>query len=167
MLAGRRMGRDEALAVLGSTDDELLPLLCAAFMVRRARFGMRVSLHVIRNARSGGCEEDCAYCSQAAGSRAGVEAYPLQPADQLVEGARHAHAVGAIRYCIVTSGRSAAPADLASLCEAVRRIKREIPLQVCVSLGLLGEAEARQLKAAGVDRYNHNLETSARFFPSP
>jgi len=166
VLGGGAIERSEALAVLVSHDDELLGLLHAAFLVRRHHFGRRVSLHVIRNAKSGGCTEDCAYCSQSGASASGVASYPLQGEDELLAGARSAHAIGAIRYCIVTSGRRLAPAESAGLCRAVQRIKAELPLSLCTSLGLLDADQARQLKAAGVDRYNHNLETSERFFPS-
>jgi biotin synthase len=86
--------------------------------------------------------------------------------EELIEGARKAHGMGAKRYCIVTSGRGPSKRDINHVCEVVRKIKTEIPIQVCTSLGLLTEEPARQLKDAGVDRYNHNLESSKAFFPS-
>ena len=166
VLAGDVVCRDDARSVLASPDDELLAVLHAAFLVRRRRFGREVTLHVIRNAKSGACGEDCAYCSQSAASTADIPCYPLQTAEQLLAGARDAMATGAVRYCIVTSGRSPSPADLAHICRAVRQIREAFPLQICVSMGIIGLDQARQLKAAGVHRYNHNLETSERFFPS-
>jgi len=166
VLSGGAVRREEALAVLRSSEDDLLGLLDAAFAVRRRYFGRTVSLHVIRNAKSGACGEDCAYCSQSAESRATVPCYPLQKEEELVNGAREAQALGAVRYCIVTSGRCASDDDIRAICRAVRRIKKEFPLSLCVSLGIIGAEQAAQLKAAGVDRYNHNLETSERFFPS-
>ena len=165
VLAGRALARAEALAVLEAPDDELLALLDAAFRVRRKHFGRKVNLHVIRNARSGGCSEDCAFCSQSAVSRAPIETYPLQSADELVSGARAAAELGAVKYCLVTSGRQPSAATLAAVCAAARRIAPELPIRLCVSLGALTDEQARQLKAAGVTRYNHNLETSRRFFP--
>lgn len=165
VLAGGSLGRDEALEVLNSGEHELLGLLQAAFLVRERHFQRKVSLHVIRNARSGGCSEDCAYCSQSSLSTSTVPNYPLQDEEDLVQGAREALKLGAIRYCMVTSGRSPSPADLARITKAVRRIKQESPLSVCVSLGILTEGQAVELKAAGVDRYNHNLESSERFYP--
>lgn len=166
VLAGEGMRSEEALALLKSDEDELLPVLHAAFLLRRHYFGRKVSLHVIRNAKSGGCSEDCAYCSQSSVSTGAVPNYPLQSEEELVQGAREALELGAIRYCIVTSGRSPSPADLDRITKAVRRIKQESPISICVSLGILTDAQAQELKGAGVDRYNHNLESSERFYPA-
>ncbi|MCX6998318.1 MAG: biotin synthase BioB [Kiritimatiellaeota bacterium] len=163
--AGRVLTRPAALAVLQAPDDELLAVLDAAFHVRRKYFGRKVNLHVIRNARSGGCSEDCAFCSQSAVSSAPIEQYPLQSADELVAGARAAADVGAVKYCIVTSGRQPSAEVLAAVCAAARRIVQELPIRLCVSLGVLNAGQAQELKAAGVARYNHNLETAQRFFP--
>ncbi|MEI6563556.1 MAG: biotin synthase BioB [bacterium] len=166
VLAGEGLQRDEALAILKSDENELLGLLNAAFLLRHHYFARKVSLHVIRNAKSGGCSEDCAYCSQSSASTGVVPCYPLQSEEELLQGAREAREMGAIRYCIVTSGRSPSPEVLERIARAVRRIKRESPLSICVSLGILTDGQAAELKAAGVDRYNHNLETSEQFFPT-
>src|SRR5207245_6904874 len=83
----------------------------------------------------------------------------------MVEGARRAAQSKAIRYCIVISGRGPLDRELAEISEAVREIKGTVPVQVCCSLGLLTEDDARRLKAAGVDRINHNLNASERFHP--
>jgi len=157
---------EQALAVLQSADDELLEVMQAAFEVRRRYFGRGVVLQVLRNAKSGQCSEDCAFCSQSAHSTAPIVRYPLQAVDDIVQGAREARTLGALRYCVVLSGRSPADATLDAICEAAQRIKREAPIQLCTSLGLITRAQAERLKAVGVDRFNHNLETSARFFPS-
>jgi biotin synthase len=90
----------------------------------------------------------------------------MQSVEQIMEGAREAHKLTAVRYCIVTSGRTPSEKDLATICEAARLIKREVPVQICASLGLLSEEQAKRLKNAGVDRYNHNLESSERFYSS-
>lgn len=164
VLGGQLPRREQALAVLQSGDDELLAVLQAAFTVRRRYFGRDVTLHVIRNAKSGACSEDCSYCSQSASASSGVSCYSMQTVETIVEGARSAKAIGAYRYCVVASGRAPAGRELQTICEAARRIKREIPIQICTSLGLLTPDQARQLKAAGVDRYNHNLETSKRHY---
>src|SRR5262249_10930015 len=92
--------------------------------------------------------------------------YPLQSVDQIVEGARRAKRARAWKYCVVTATRGPSRRDLDTICEAVRRIKAEIDITVCTSLGNLTEDKARRLKEAGVDRFNHNLETSARMYPS-
>ncbi len=166
VLAGEAMSRDEAMTVLKSEENELLNLLHAAFLLRQHYFDRKVSLHVIRNAKSGDCSEDCSYCSQSSASTGVVPCYPLQSEEELLQGAKEAHEMGAIRYCIVTSGRSPAREDLDRIIRAVKRIKREFPLSICVSLGILTDTQAHEIKAAGVDRYNHNLESSERFFPN-
>lgn len=164
VLAGGRIGKEQALVVLESGEDELLAVLHAAFEIRQRHFGRDVTLHVIRNAKSGACSEDCAYCSQSASAEPSVDCYPMQTVERIVEGARAARALGAYRYCVVTSGRAPAAKELETICEAARRIKSEVPIQLCTSLGLLTSGQARQLKQAGVDRYNHNLETSERHY---
>ena len=166
ILEGGALERKEALKVLESDDNELLAVLDAAFAIRRYYFGRDVSLHVIRNAKSGSCSENCSFCSQSAISESDIPRYPILSVEELLDGARKAHGMRAKRYCIVTSGRGPSSKELDQICNAARKIKDEIPVQICTSLGLLTEEQAIQLKAAGVDRYNHNLESSERFFPS-
>jgi len=166
VLAGGVPTRAEALAALEADPDELLELLAAAFRVRLKHHGRGVRLHVLRNAKSGMCRENCAFCSQAIGAYSGVNRYQLQSVEQLVEGARKAHAMQAVKYCIVTATRGPSERELDVICEAVRQIKGEMPIRICTSLGLLTDAQADRLAAAGVDRFNHNLETSRTFFPS-
>jgi biotin synthase len=165
-LAGVAPNSDDALAVLASSDDELLAVLHAAFRIRSHFHGRDVRIHVLRNAKSGLCPEDCAFCSQSVGHATGVERYQLQSVDQLVEGAREAARMGAVKYCMVTSTRGPSARDLETICAAVRQIKAEVNINVCTSLGLLKEGQAEQLAAAGVDRFNHNLESSRRHFPA-
>jgi biotin synthase len=166
VLTGRPLSHDKALAIMESSDDELLAVLDAAFTIRRHYFGRGVSIHVIRNAKSGSCSENCSFCSQSAVSESEIPKYPMQSVEQILEGAREAHKLTAIRYCIVTSGRTPSEKDLETICEAARLIKREVPVQICTSLGLLSKEQAKRLKNAGVDRYNHNLESSERFYSS-
>ncbi len=164
-LAGLPLTRAEALSVLRADDDELLPLLHAAFRVRQAAFGKLVKLNMLVNAKSGICPEDCGYCSQSIVSTAPIAKYSFLSADVLVEGAREAWARRARTYCIVASGRRPSPRELRRVAEAARRIKAEMPMKICACLGLLTEEQARFLKEAGVDRYNHNLNTSAGHHP--
>lgn len=163
--AGGAPTREEALRVLQADHDEVLALLDAAFRLRRRHHGRGVRLHVLRNAKSGMCRENCSFCSQAIGAYSGVERYRLQTVEELVEGARKAHAMQAVKYCMVTATRGPSARELEVICEAVRQIKAEIPINICTSLGLLSDAQARQLAEAGVNRFNHNLETSRAFFP--
>jgi biotin synthase len=158
--------RDECRAVLQSPDEDLLELLHAAYRVRRRYFGNTVRLQMLINAKSGACQEDCHYCSQSAVSSAAIDRYGLLSPDRMVEGATQAAAAKAQRYCIVISGRSPLDREIEEIATAVRAIKRTVPIQVCCSLGLLSEPHARQLKAAGVDRINHNLNTSEAYHAS-
>jgi biotin synthase len=160
---GKILTREECLAVVGSHDDRMLELLHAAFTVRQRYFGRKVRLQMLLNAKSGACLEDCGYCSQSALSTAAIDHYGLLPKADMVEGARRAAAAKAQRYCIVISGRSPLDREVAEIAEAVRAIKHESSIQVCCSLGLLNETQARRLKAAGVDRINHNLNTSETY----
>ncbi|AUS09867.1 biotin synthase BioB [Laceyella sacchari] len=160
-LAGERLSLEEGLAVLKAPDDEVLPLLQAAFRVRRTYFGKKVKLNMIMNAKSGLCPEDCGYCSQSIVSTAPIEKYTLLKKDQLIAGAKEAQRRKAGTYCIVASGRGPTKGELEEVIAAVKEIKQEMPLKICACLGILTEEQAHQLKEAGVDRYNHNLNTSA------
>ena len=121
---------------------------------------------MLQNAKSGACQEDCHYCSQSAISTAPIERYGLVPQQHMIDGARQAAASKAQRYCIVISGRSPLDREIDEIAGAVRAIKQEIPIQICCSLGLMNEQQAKRLKAAGVDRVNHNLNTSEAFHAS-
>lgn len=165
-LSGAALSREEALTVLRSEDSCLPALLQSALTVRERFFGRKVKICILQNARSGLCPEDCHYCSQSAISTASINKYRLLPTEQLLAGARRAVESGARRYCMVTSGRGPNERDVEHLSEAVRVIKQEFPdLEICLSLGLMSEAQARQLKNAGVGWINHNLNTSRRFYP--
>ncbi|OUM99294.1 MAG: biotin synthase BioB [Paenibacillaceae bacterium ZCTH02-B3] len=160
-LQGEVLTKEEALQVLAAPDAELLPLLQAAYRVRHRYFGNKVKLNMIINAKSGLCPEDCGYCSQSIRSAAPIDKYPLLEKETLIAGAREAMQRKAGTYCIVTSGRGITDRELDQVIEAIREIKREMPLKICACLGLITQEQAEKLKAAGVDRYNHNLNTSA------
>src|SRR5437763_348647 len=166
-LADRPLAREGARALLGSPDEDLPAVLWAAFAARSRHFGRRVKLCVLQNARSGLCPEDCGYCSQSAVSTADIRRYRLLPVADLVAGARRAAATGASRYCMVTSARGPSASDIAHFARAARAIRAELPaLELCVSLGIMEEGQARTLGEAGVDFVNHNLNTSRRFYPA-
>lgn len=166
VLAGGEVDRGAARRVLGSSDAELPALIAATFRVRERHHGRRVRLCLLRNARSGLCSEDCQYCSQSAVSEAEIPRYRLDAVDDLLAGARRASAAGARRFCMVTSGRAPSAADIGRFAAAARRIKAELPaMELCASPGLIEEEQARELRAAGIDYVNHNLNTSERFHP--
>lgn len=165
VLDGHRLSQEEGLAILRSDDDELLDLLAAAYRVRHRWFGNRVHLNFLINAKSGHCGEDCGYCSQSRVSKADIPRYPLVNAEQLLDGARLAAERHAKTYCTVISGRSPTDRDLETLGRVVPEIKAAYDLKICFSVGLLTFEQAERLKACGVDRINHNLNTSRRFYP--
>lgn len=166
VIAGEDATREELLAVLGSADDELLPVMQAAFRVREHFHGRTVKVHVLQNAKSGLCPENCSFCSQSVHFDSDIPRYKMQTVDELVEGARRAHDSGAVTYCMVTSTRGPTKREVEVICEATRKIKEQWPLSICASLGLLKDGQAERLREAGVDRYNHNIETSERHFPN-
>jgi len=165
-LRGEAPTRAESHAVLNAPDEDILALLHAAFRVRHRFHGWDVRLHVLQNAKSGLCRENCSFCSQAIGAQSKVERYHMQSVEELVAGARKAHEMKAVKYCMVTATRGPSDKEMDVICEAVRQIKAEIPINICTSLGLLNDEQARRLADAGVNRFNHNLETSRNFFPS-
>ena len=164
-LDGQGITREEAREILDLPDEEVPTALRAAFEVRKVRFGKRVKICILQNARSGLCPEDCHYCSQSALSTAAIDKYPLMPKGQLVEGAQRAFQAGATRYCMVTSGRGPSDEEIEHFCAVAREIKQAWPLEICLSLGIMSEAQGRKLKASGVGWVNHNLNTSERYYP--
>ncbi len=158
-LNGERLTPQEGLEILQADDNEMLAIINAAYRIRRNYFGKKVKLNMIFNAKSGSCQEDCGYCSQSKVSEAPINTYSLLDKESLLAGAREAVARKASTYCIVTSGRSPSNKEINEIVEAVREISETLPLKICTSLGILNEARARQLKEAGVARYNHNLNT--------
>jgi biotin synthase len=156
---------EEALWILDGEDVELLPLLHAAFLARRRHFGRLVMVHVLDNAQNGLCPEDCGYCSQSRDSAAPLRKYPLKSEAEILAAAERAARAGATRYCIVLSGRGPTLQRTRELAAIVRRIKEHFPIGVCLSVGLLEEEHARILADAGLDRLNHNLNTSESHYP--
>ena len=163
VLHGESISRETAIGLLNVSDDEVLALLDAAYRVRRQHFAKSVQLYYLKNAKSGLCPEDCGYCSQAKGSDAAIDKYPMLNAERLKDGARKAFESQARTYCIVASGRGPSDREVDHVCNVVKDIKQEYGLHICCCLGLLKPEQAARLKEAGVDRVNHNLNTSERF----
>ncbi len=152
--------------ILTSQEIELLPLLDAAYQVRKHFRGKEVMVHIINNAQNGFCPEDCHYCAQAKTSKANIEEYPLKADEEILSEAKRAYESGAFRYCMVFAGRGPSPRRIDVLCTLVKEIKSRYPIQVCISAGLIGDQGAKKLKEAGLDRLNHNLNTSERNYPN-
>jgi biotin synthase len=159
-LAGEILTRAESLAVIQAKDEVLLEQIAAAYRVRRHYWSNRVRLHYLLNAQSGMCPEDCHYCSQSKISTAEIEKYPLMAQSKILDAAKRAAEVKAGTFCMVISGRSPNEATFAKVLEAVREVKANYDLKVCACLGLLSASQTHRLAEAGVDRVNHNLNTS-------
>jgi biotin synthase len=164
-LNGELLTKEEALSVLRADDDEVLPILQAAFQVRKHYYGKKVKLNMIINAKSGLCPEDCGYCSQSIVSTAPIQKYTMLDKETLLAGAREAMNRKAGTYCIVASGKGPTPKELDQVIEAVKEIRATMPLKICACLGILSEEQAQRLAEAGVHRYNHNLNTSKENYP--
>jgi biotin synthase len=123
-----------------------------------------VQLYFLMNAKSGLCPEDCGYCSQSKVSEAEIPRYNLLSADKLLEGARVAAQRNAKTYCIVISARGPSKREMDAVASIVPQIKAQYNLKICACLGLLTAEQAERLKACGVDRVNHNLNTSATHY---
>ena len=154
--------RDEALAVLATSDDELLDVVAAAGRVRRQWFGRRVKLNYLVNLKSGLCPEDCSYCSQRLGSKAEILKYTWLKPDEAVAGRRRRG--GRRRQAGLPGGqrpRSDGPGRGPGLADhRGHQGARTEGVEVCACLGLLSEGQAERLRSAGADAYNHNLNTS-------
>lgn len=161
ILAGKPATEDDALAVLRAHDDELLDVVAAAGRLRRAHFGNTVKVNYLVNLKSGLCQENCNYCSQALGSTAPILKYSWLKTDEALEQAAAGLKGGATRVCMVSSGRGPSDRDIDKVTEMVGAIKGENPgVEICACLGLLKDGQAEKLKDAGVDAYNHNINTA-------
>ena len=157
---------DLAKRVLLGGDIELMPLLNAAYEVRKTFVGKTVTVHIINNAQNGFCPEDCHYCAQAKSSTADIAEYPLKSDREILAEAENAYRKGAHRYCMVFAGRGPSQGRTEHLARLIRSIKSKFPIEVCVSAGILDTQKAKILKEAGLDRLNHNLNTSQRHYPA-
>jgi biotin synthase len=164
VLDGYELSASDALTVLAAPDEELLDLLAAAYRVRRQHWGRTVQLYFLMNAKSGLCPEDCSYCSQSKVSGAEIPRYNLLNREQLMAGAKAAAERQAKTYCIVISARGPSEREIAAVEKLVPEIKREYGLDICACLGLLTPDQAARLAACGVNKVNHNLNTSAEHY---
>ncbi|WP_198166269.1 biotin synthase BioB [Sporosarcina ureae] len=167
VLEGHVLTDEESLALLNSPDEDLLLLLHATYSIRSHYFGNKVKLNMIINTKSGLCPENCGYCAQSIVSKAPVEKYAMMKSEEILEGAERAAANKAGTYCIVASGRGPRDSELDIVIDSVKQIKEKHKgMTVCACLGILKPGQATRLKEAGVDRYNHNLNTSAEHHES-
>ncbi len=154
-----RTAEVEALFALPFND-----LLFRAHAVHRAHFDPNaVQVSTLLSIKTGGCSEDCGYCSQSARYQTGVDNDTLMPLHEVVSAARAARERGATRFCMGAAWRGPKDKDLKPVLEMVRAVKA-LGLETCTTLGMLREGQAEQLKEAGLDYYNHNLDTAPDFY---
>jgi len=162
---GVGLAEPDVLAVLSLPEEDLPAALAAAHRVRMAWCGPEVEVEGIVSVKTGGCPEDCHFCSQS-----GVFASPVRAVwldiPALVEAARQTAATGATEFCIVAAVRGPDERLMAQLREGVAAIRAEVDINIAASLGMLSQAQVDELAAMGVHRYNHNLETARSFFPN-
>ncbi|WP_085993118.1 biotin synthase BioB [Oceanobacillus senegalensis] len=166
VISGEEITDEEGLSILNCPDDELLLLLQGAFKIRSHYYGNKVKLNMIINAKSGLCPENCGYCAQSSVSSAPVQKYTFVNKENILKGAERANHLNAGTYCIVASGRGPSNREVDTVTSAVKEIKQKYDLTVCACMGILKPEQAEKLKDAGVDRYNHNLNTSKAHHPN-
>jgi biotin synthase len=153
--------RAEALALL---DLPFSDLVFRAQAVHRRFFDPNaVQVSTLLSVKTGGCPEDCAYCPQSAHYSTGVAKQPLMALDTVLDAARQARAAGASRFCMGAAWRSPTDRDLDAVCAMVEGV-RALGLESCATLGMLTGPQARRLKDAGLDFYNHNIDSSPEFY---
>lgn len=167
VLAGGAVTFEEAAELFERSDYDVHELFQVANRLRLNRFGNRIHLCGIVNAKSGGCPEDCSFCSQSSRQATDIAKYSVIAPDEIVQAAGKARAYGASALGVVTAGRgyAAASADFCRLVEGIRAITQDGSIEGHASLGIMGGEELRQLKAAGLTTFNHNLETGRSYFP--
>lgn len=152
---------DDALALF---DKPFMDLLWHAQEVHRQHFAAnRIQRSALFSIKTGGCSEDCKYCSQSARHDTAVEREPLKPLDQVLAAAEEARAKGASRFCMGAAWRNPKEKDLDAVIDMVRAVKA-MGLETCLTLGMLKPGQAERLKEAGLDFYNHNLDTAPEYY---
>lgn len=166
VLAGEEITKQEAEFLINVSDDDTMLLLAMADKIRQKYAGNAVDCCAILNGRSGKCSENCKFCAQSAHYNTGVKEYALLSEEEIFAAAQKAKAAGAVRFSVVTSGRGQSKADdFDNICKVLKRIKTELKMEVCASLGILTLEQAKALKEVGVTRYHSNLETAGSYFP--
>lgn len=167
VINGYEINQGEAMSILQSADDEVLSLTDAAFQIRKHYYGNKVKLNMILSTKTGLCPENCGYCAQSIYANTSIEKYSMMSKDQIIDGAKQANQLQSGTYCIVASGRGPTNRELDTVVHAVKEIKESYSdMRVCACLGILKEGQAEKLKEAGVDRYNHNINTSKEHHPN-
>lgn len=167
LLEQRRLLSADELAALAALAPEHTPELTAlAHQVRLAWCGPEVEVEGILSAKTGGCPEDCHFCSQSSAFDTPVKATPFLDTEEVIAAAKETAALGASEFCIVLAIKGPDERTLNRILELIPMVQNETGLNVAISAGILSREQAERLAAGGVHRYNHNLETARSFFPS-
>ncbi len=167
VMDGGAITEEEARALIRTKDEDTMLLLAMADKIRQKFCGSAVDFCAIINARSGHCQEDCKFCAQSGWYHTGAKVYRLLPEEDILAAAKKAKEAGAVRFSLVTSGRNQDnPNEFEEIIDLVRRIRDEVGIEVCCSLGLITDEQAKRLKEAGVTRIHCNIETAPSYFPS-
>lgn len=163
ILQGKQLTKEMLLDVYEDASVDTLDLLNEAYILRKHYYGKKVKLNMILNAKSGICPENCGYCGQSRDMKQ-KQRYALVSEEQILKGAEVAHQHDIGTYCIVMSGRGPSNKEIDHISKSVEEIKTKHPqLKICACLGLTNDEQAKKLKQAGVDRYNHNINTSENY----
>jgi biotin synthase len=146
-----------------STNNVIKLADCANFITKKFN-EESVDVESLINAKSGNCPEDCSFCAQSTFYETGITKYPLLPDKTIIEKAREAEIHGAASFCLVCAYREPSENDFEKICRVIEKLRKEVQLDINVSLGFMTQEGAQRLKSLGVKRYNHNLETSESFF---
>ena len=167
LLDERRLLVEAELVALAALPDDQVPTLAAlAHQVRLDRCGPTVEIEGILSAKTGGCPEDCHFCSQSTQFEETMPATPFLDTEEVIAAAKETAEIGATEFCIVLAVRGPDERTMKRILELVPAIEAETKLNVAVSAGILSDDQAQRFAAGGVHRYNHNLETSESFFPN-
>ena len=158
-----QLSREEAIEILNTPDENLDELIARAEKLRRKYKGNHVSIHILTNARSGNCSQDCAYCAQSCRSKADIDKYKWVADEKLYADNDFVNEHHLSRHCIGLSGMKFTDAEIEELAEKIRKMKEQ-GTHLCCSIGFLTEKQALMLKEAGLDRINHNLNSSRAYY---
>ncbi len=164
VMGGGQLNFEDAESLLSTNDMKTLAN-CANTITRKFN-GDLVDIETLINAKSGRCPEDCSFCAQSTfyNDNTGIEKYPLLPKDVIIEQAIRAKERGSTSFCLVCAYRSPPEKDFEQICDTIQEIRKNVRIDINVSLGFMTRERAKRLRSLGVKRYNHNLETSESYF---
>lgn len=162
VINGNTISFDEAERLIST--DNLIKLADSANLITRKFSQNSVDVETLLNAKSGNCPEDCSFCAQSTFYETGITKYPLLPDEIILDKAVEAKMNGAASFCLVCAYREPPQNEFEKICKVIERLRKEVDLDINVSLGFMTPQRAQRLKSLGVKRYNHNLEASESFF---